>query len=81
MASLGAVGSHLGHFLEPLGQLGHQKSPKGGPKAPKRPRRNPQIAAPGAFLGAFLVRRGMLRISKKCKKTVPKSTTANVPQV
>ena len=36
MGSLGAVGSLLGHFLEPLGYLGHQKSPKGGPKAPKR---------------------------------------------
>ena len=36
MGSLGAVGSLLGHFLEPLGHLGHQKSPKGAPKAPKR---------------------------------------------
>ena len=35
MGSLGAVGSLLGHFLEPLGHLGHQKSPKGAPKAPK----------------------------------------------
>ena len=36
MGSLGAVGSLLGHFLEPLGHLGHQKAPKGAPKAPKR---------------------------------------------
>ena len=35
LGSLGAVGSLLGNFLEPLGQLGHQKSPKGVPKAPK----------------------------------------------
>ena len=35
LGSLGAVGSLLDHFLEPLGHLGHQKSPKGGPKAPK----------------------------------------------
>ena len=35
LGSLGAVGSLLGHFLEPLGHLGHQKSPKGAPKAPK----------------------------------------------
>ena len=35
MGSLGTVGSLLGHFLEPLGHLGHEKSPKGAPKAPK----------------------------------------------
>ena len=42
LGSLGAVGSLLGHFLEPLGHLGHQKSPKGGPKAPKRLPKNDQ---------------------------------------
>ena len=35
LGSLGAVDSLLGHFLEPLGHLGHQKSPEGAPKAPK----------------------------------------------
>ena len=72
--SLGAVGSLLGHFLEPLGNLGHQKSPKGGPKAPKG---FPKVSQKGAFFGVVCI----TRIPKKCKKTAPKSTTANVPQV
>ena len=33
LGNLEAVGSRLGHFLEPLDHLGHQKSPKCGPKA------------------------------------------------
>ena len=35
LGSLEAVGSLLGTLWEPLGHLGHQKSPKGAPKAPK----------------------------------------------
>ena len=65
MGSLGAVGSLLGHFLEPLGHLGHQKSPKGGPKAPKR---LPKVTKKGAFLEVVCI----TEIYKKCKKTVPK---------
>ena len=65
MGSLGAVGSLLGHFLEPLGHLGHQKSPKGAPKAPKG---LPKVTKKRAFLG----RRGILRIFKKPLKKAPK---------
>ena len=65
MASLGAVGSLLGHFLEPLGHLGHQKSPKGAPKAPKG---LPKVTQKGAFFGVVCI----TGVSKKCKKTIPK---------
>ena len=74
MGSLGAVGSLLGHFLEPLGHLGHEKSPKGAPKAPKV---RPKVSQKEVFVGVVCI----TRIPKKCKKTVPKSTAANVPQV
>ena len=65
MGSLRAVGSLLGNFLEPLGHLGHEKSPKGAPKAPKG---LPKVSQKGAFFGVVCI----TRISKKCKKKVPK---------
>ena len=37
----------FGHFWKPLGHLGHQKSPKGGPKTPKG---LPEVTKKGAFL-------------------------------
>ena len=65
LGSLGAVGSLLGHFLKPLGHLGHEKSPKGGPQAPKG---LPKVSQKGAFFGVVCI----TRISTKCKKTAPK---------
>jgi hypothetical protein len=71
LGSLGAVGSLLGHFLEPLGHLGHEKSPKGAPKAPKG---LPKVSQKGIFFGVVCI----TRISKKCKKTVPKKHRKNM---
>ena len=65
LGSLGAVGSLWGHFFEPLGHLGHEKSPKGAPKAPKG---LPKVSQKKPFLGVVCI----TRISKKCKKTPPK---------
>ena len=64
MGSLGAVGSLLDHFLEPLGHLGHQKSPKGDPKAPKG---LPKVTKKENIVGVLCI----TEISKQCKKTVP----------
>ena len=68
------MGSLLEHFLEALGHLGRQKSSKYAPKAPKR---LPKVTKKEAFLEVLCI----TEIYKKCKKTVPESTTANVPQV
>ena len=71
MGSLGAVGSLLTNFLEPLGHLGHDKSPKGAPKAPKG---LPKVSQKEAFFGVVCI----TRISKKCKKTIPKKHRKNM---
>ena len=74
LGSLGAVGSLLGHFLEPLGHLGHQKSPEGVPKASKR---LPKVTKKTVFLKVMCI----TEIKKNEKRMIPKSTNANVPQV
>ena len=65
LRSLGAVGSLLDHFLEPLGHLRHQKSPKGAPKAPKG---LPKVSQKIDFFGVVCITRN----SKEREKTAPK---------
>ena len=71
LGSLGAVGSLWGHFLEPLGHLGHEKSPKGAPKAPKGV---PKVSQKDTFFRVVCIP----RIPKKCKNKAPKKHRKNM---
>ena len=85
MGSLGAVGSLLGDFLETLGHLSLQKSPKGAPKAPKGlPEVTAKVHIFEQKMDLGVIHGIQKNVKKKRLKNTKKTRTnhsTNVPQV